>query len=53
VIRDAGVRAAPLAAADGTPIKAEGIAVDPSGHAWITVEPDEPAQLLEVELTGP
>nr|MBA2538488.1 hypothetical protein [Deltaproteobacteria bacterium] len=50
------VRAAPLEY-EGTPLKAEGIAFDPSNprHAWISVDPDDvdrPAQLFEVELVG-
>jgi len=58
VITDEGVRAAPLDAADGRPLKAEGLALDPErpDRAWIALDPDapdEPAELLEVELTGP
>lgn len=51
------VRATPLVGPDGHPVKAEGIALDPArpGHAWIVVDPDDPATpapLLEVEITG-
>lgn len=52
------VRAAPLVLADGRPVKAEGIARDPArpDRAWIALDPDDPqvpAVLLDVELTGP
>jgi hypothetical protein len=58
VIDPHGIRAAPLTAANGAPIKAEGIALDRArpGHAWIALDPDdpdEPAVLLDVELVGP
>ena len=58
VITQDAVRAAPLRSADGVPVKAEGIALDPKrpGHAWIVLDPDDPGQpaaMLEVELTGP
>ena len=41
---------------DGAPAKAEGIAFDPSGHAWVAIDPDDvdqPARLYELELVGP
>jgi hypothetical protein len=58
VIAADGVRAAPLAGLSGEPVKAEGLALDPDrpGHAWIALDPDDPNQpatLLEVELSGP
>jgi uncharacterized protein DUF6929 len=58
VIEDGAVRAAPLRSSDGRPLKAEGLALDPArpDRAWIALDPDapdEPAELLEVELTGP
>jgi len=58
VIGRDGVRAAPLAGPDGEAVKAEGLALDPArpGHAWIALDPDDPDQpatLLDVELTGP
>jgi hypothetical protein len=55
VIDGADVRAAPLAL-DGAPIKAEGLAFSHSGEAWIAIDPDDvdaPAQICEIELTGP
>lgn len=57
VIDGATVRAAPLEL-HGAPIKAEGLVVAPgdSRRAWIAIDPDDidaPAQLCEVELTGP
>ena len=57
VITPHGVRAAPLCSAEGLALKAEGLAFDPAraGHAWIVLDPDapeQPATLLEVELTG-
>jgi hypothetical protein len=58
VITPDAVRAAPLRSAEGAPVKAEGLALDPGrpGHAWIVLDPDDPEQpatLLEVELNGP
>lgn len=58
VISPDGVRAAPLAGASGEPVKAEGLALDPErpGRAWVALDPDdpdEPATLLEIELSGP
>lgn len=57
ISRDA-VRAAPLAGEGGTPVKAEGLALDPTrpGHGWVALDPDdpdEPATLLDIELVGP
>lgn len=57
VIEHDRVRATPLVGLDGLPVKAEGIALDPSrpGHAWIVLDPDDPAApatLLDVEITG-
>jgi hypothetical protein len=58
VIDSTSVRVASLAGPDGSPIKAEGIALDPDrpGRAWIALDPDDPDQpatLLDVELSGP
>jgi len=58
VIGDGTVRAATLAAPDGSPVKAEGIALDVKrpGHAWVALDcddPDQPALLFDVELVGP
>ena len=55
---DDEVRATPLVLTDQGPVKAEGIALDPTrpGHAWIALDHDDPAipaVLLDVELTGP
>jgi hypothetical protein len=52
------VRAAALTERDGTPLKAEGLAIDPTrqNHAFITIDPDDveqPALLYEIELVGP
>ncbi len=52
------VRATHFAGPDGHPVKAEGIALDATRprRAWIALDPDDPeipAQLLDVELTGP
>lgn len=55
VIDGANVRAAPLAQG-GAPIKAEGLAFSSLRRAWIAIDPDDvdaPAQICEVELTGP
>jgi hypothetical protein len=51
------VRAAALEI-DGSPIKVEGFALAPGSarRAWIAIDPDDaerPAQLCEIELTGP
>jgi hypothetical protein len=58
VISDDEVRAAALTERDGTPLKAEGLAFDPTrqNHAFITIDPDDveqPALLYEIELVGP
>jgi len=58
VITPEGVRAAPLTGLDGTPIKAEGLALDPArpGRGWVALDPDDPdkpATLLDIELVGP
>ncbi len=58
IISRDGVRAAPLVGASGEPVKAEGLALDPAhpGRAWVALDPDdpdEPATLLAIELTGP
>jgi hypothetical protein len=57
VIDGAIVRAARLQL-DGAPIKAEGLAFAPGNarRAWIAIDPDDvdaPAQICEIELTGP
>jgi hypothetical protein len=58
VIAGATVRAAALVAPDGTPIKAEGLALDPDrpGRAFVTIDPDDPeipTTIYEIELLGP
>ncbi len=58
VITAAGIRAAPLLGADGAPVKAEGLALDPArpGRGWVALDPDDPdqpASLLDIELVGP
>lgn len=58
VITDTDVRATPLVTADGVPVKAEGLALDPTrpSYAWVVLDPDsseQPATLLDVELSGP
>ncbi|MBA3455889.1 MAG: hypothetical protein H0T42_22520 [Deltaproteobacteria bacterium] len=58
VITAGSVRAATLASPEGTPVKAEGIALDPKRptHAWVALDcddPDQPALLYDVELVGP
>lgn len=57
VIEGDVVRAAALEI-DGSPIKVEGFALAPGSarRAWIAIDPDDverPAQLCEIELTGP
>jgi hypothetical protein len=51
------IRAANLVV-DGVPVKAEGLAFDPTDprHAWLAIDSDDvevPSRLVEVELTGP
>ncbi len=58
VIANGVVRAAPLTAPDGSPVKAEGIVLDRKrpGHAWVALDcddPEQPALLYDVELVGP
>lgn len=59
VLDAGGARWAPLCAADGRPlaIKAEGVALDPGGRVARVVidpdDPDQPAELLTVALSGP
>jgi len=58
VITPHAVRATPLTMPDGAPLKAEGLAFDPSRArtAWVVIDPDDteqPATLLDVELAGP
>jgi hypothetical protein len=43
---------------DGQPVKAEGLAFDPSNpsRGWVSIDPDDteqPAKLYEIELVGP
>ena len=58
VITGGVVRATTLASPEGTPVKAEGIALDPkrARHAWVALDcddPEQPALLYDVELVGP
>lgn len=58
VIDTHDVRATPLLGTTGAPVKAEGLALDPDrpGCGWIALDPDDvdqPATLLDVELSGP
>ena len=55
VIDGRGIRTAPFTVG-GKPVKAEGLAIDRAHHAWVVVDPDDPAipsTLFEVALLGP
>jgi hypothetical protein len=57
VIHGDDVRATALEI-DGQPVKAEGLAFDPSNpsRGWVSIDPDDteqPAKLYEIELVGP